>query len=201
MTLVSSAIRNDCMCGLTSNGCLTCYWLATPITTVCVPMSGRQLTPNTSEPTARMNAAIVPTANNSPAKKEETPRIRHAECQMVPVYAHDRLAIKQNFHDVKEVHGAGEQKVRHVWCNVACWNLCLWLHTMVELWSWRRSGTTLKQRDDRPWDAPNRCPSQADRLKTLKNDSRDIFCTTSPPTCCSKNPAPVSGVGQTGQLN
>jgi hypothetical protein len=82
--------------------------------------------------------------------------------------AADRSAIEQNFHDVKEVHAAGEQQVRNVWCNVACWNLCLWLHTMVELWSWRRSGTTLKQRDDRPWDAPTRRPSHADRLKTLK---------------------------------
>ncbi|MFM8723664.1 MAG: transposase [Planctomycetaceae bacterium] len=80
----------------------------------------------------------------------------------------DRSAIEQNFNDVKEVHGAGEQQVRNVWCNVACWNLCLWLHTMVELWSWRRSGTTLKQRDDRPWDDPNRRPSHADRMKTLK---------------------------------
>lgn len=80
----------------------------------------------------------------------------------------DRSAIEQNFHDVKEVHGAGEQQVRNVWSNVACWNLCLWLHTIVELWSWKRSGKTLKQRDDRPWDDPSRRPSHADRLKTLK---------------------------------
>ena len=36
----------------------------------------------------------------------------------------DRSAIEQNFHDVKEVHGAGQQQVRNVWSNVACWNLC-----------------------------------------------------------------------------
>lgn len=82
--------------------------------------------------------------------------------------AADRFPIEQNFHDVKEVHGAGQQQVRNVWCNVACWHLCLWLHTLVELWSWRRSGTTLRQRDDRPWDSPSRRPSHADRLKTLK---------------------------------
>jgi hypothetical protein len=80
----------------------------------------------------------------------------------------DRSAIEQNFHDVKEVHGSGEQQVRNVWCNVACWNLCLWLHTLVEPWSWRRSGTTLKQRGDRPWDEPSRRPSHADRLKTMR---------------------------------
>ena len=75
----------------------------------------------------------------------------------------DRSAIEQNFHDVKEVHGAGQQQVRNMLshstanglaqCNVACWNLCLWLHTLVELWSWRRSGNRLRQRDDRPWEA------------------------------------------------
>ena len=80
----------------------------------------------------------------------------------------DRSAIEQNFHDVKEVHGSGQQQVRNVWCNVACWNLCLWMHTIVELWSWRRSGNTLKQRADRPWDEPSRRPSHADRLKTLR---------------------------------
>ena len=88
----------------------------------------------------------------------------------------DRSAIEQNFHDVKEVHGAGEQQVRNVWCNVACWNVCLWLHTMVELWCWRRSGTTLKQRDDRPWDNPSRRPSHADRVKTVrKHTLRETF--------------------------
>lgn len=88
----------------------------------------------------------------------------------------DRAAIEQNFHDVKEIHGAGEQQVRNVWCNVACWNLCLWMHTIVELWSWRRSGNTLKQRDDRPWDDASRRPSHADRLKTLKKHTlRETF--------------------------
>ena len=82
----------------------------------------------------------------------------------------DRSAIEQNFHDVKEVHGSGQQQVRNVWASVACWNLCLWLHTLVELWSWRRSGATLRQRADRPWDDPSRRPSHADRLKTLRKD-------------------------------
>ncbi|MCA8996042.1 MAG: hypothetical protein KDA80_03635 [Planctomycetaceae bacterium] len=62
----------------------------------------------------------------------------------------DRSAIEQNFHDVKEVHDAGQQQVRNVWCNVACWLLCLWLHTLVELWKWLRSGATLKQRNIDP---------------------------------------------------
>jgi hypothetical protein len=44
----------------------------------------------------------------------------------------DRSAIEQNFHDVKEVHGASEQQVRTGWINVACRNLCLRLHTLGE---------------------------------------------------------------------
>ncbi len=82
--------------------------------------------------------------------------------------AADRSAIEQNFHDVKEVEGAGQQQVRNVFSNVAAFHLCLWTHTLVELWSWRRGGTQLKQRDDRPWDDADRRPSHADRLKTVK---------------------------------
>lgn len=51
----------------------------------------------------------------------------------------DRSAIEQDYHDVREAHGAGQQQVRNVWCNMACWNFCLWLHTIIELWPWRRS--------------------------------------------------------------
>ncbi|MBI1314662.1 hypothetical protein GC176_25495 [bacterium] len=62
----------------------------------------------------------------------------------------DRAAIEQNFHDVKEVEGAGQQQLRNVFPNVAARHVCLWVHTLVELWSWYRSGPRLKQRDDRP---------------------------------------------------
>jgi hypothetical protein len=42
-----------------------------------------------------MNAAIAPPANNLPEKKEETPGVEHAECQMVLVYAHSKLDVFQ----------------------------------------------------------------------------------------------------------
>jgi hypothetical protein len=88
----------------------------------------------------------------------------------------DRAAIEQNFHDVKEVHGAGQQQLRNVFSNVAAWHVCLWMHTLVELWSWRRSGPQLKQRDDRPWDSAARRPSHADRVKTLRRQAiRETF--------------------------
>ncbi len=48
----------------------------------------------------------------------------------------DRATIEQDFHDVKEVWGAGQQQVRNIWCNLAVYHLNLWMHTLVELWSW-----------------------------------------------------------------
>ena len=44
----------------------------------------------------------------------------------------DRSALEQVFHDVKEVHGAGQQQLRHVWANMGAWNLIGWWHTLVD---------------------------------------------------------------------
>jgi hypothetical protein len=54
--------------------------------------------------------------------------------QILEAFA-DRAAIEQDFHDLKEVHGAGQQQVRHYWANVAVYHLNLWLHTLIELWA------------------------------------------------------------------
>lgn len=80
----------------------------------------------------------------------------------------NRGAIEQAFHDVKEVHGAGQQQLRNVWANVAAWNVCLWVYTLVELWAWDRSHADLCDRSARPWDDPQRRPSHADRCTSLR---------------------------------
>lgn len=80
----------------------------------------------------------------------------------------DRTAIEQNFHDVKEVHGAGQQQVRHYWANVAVYHLNLWLHTLIELWAWARPHAELCDRSQSPWDDPERRPSHADRRNALR---------------------------------
>ena len=80
----------------------------------------------------------------------------------------DRAAVEQDYHDVKEVHGAGQQQLRHYWANVAAFHLNLWAHTLVELWAWRRSAGRLCDRQDSPWDDPERRPSHADRCNALK---------------------------------
>lgn len=80
----------------------------------------------------------------------------------------DRATIEQDFHDVKEVWGSGQQQVRNIWNNLAVYNLNLWMHTLVELWAWNKSGTELVDRSDSPWDDPDRRPSHANRRKALR---------------------------------
>lgn len=79
----------------------------------------------------------------------------------------DRATIEQDFHDIKEVWGAGQQQVRNIWTNVAVYHLNLWMHTLVELWAWGRSHSQLCDRSDSPWDDVQRRPSHADRRKAL----------------------------------
>jgi hypothetical protein len=87
--------------------------------------------------------------------------------QILEAFA-DRAAIEQVFHDLKEVHGAGQQQVRHYWANIAVYHLNLWLHTLIELWAWARPHGQLCDRRPSPWDDPERRPSHADRRNALR---------------------------------
>jgi len=80
----------------------------------------------------------------------------------------DRATIEQDFHDVKEVWGSGQQQVRNIWNNLAVYNLNLWMHTLVELWSWNKGRRQLVDRSDSPWDDAERRPSHANRRKALR---------------------------------
>jgi hypothetical protein len=80
----------------------------------------------------------------------------------------DRAALEQVFHDVKEVHGAGQQQLRNYWANVAAFNMNLWLHTLIELWAWHKPQEELSDRTASPWDDPARRPSHADRRNALR---------------------------------
>ncbi len=81
-----------------------------------------------------------------------------------------RWAIEECFHDVKEVWGAGQQQVRNLWSNIACWNLNLWIYTLVELCCWDRPKSELVDRRDRAWDNPDRRPSHADRRRCISRE-------------------------------
>jgi hypothetical protein len=80
----------------------------------------------------------------------------------------DRATIEQEFHDVKEVWGAGQQQVRNIWSNVGVFHMNLWMHTLVELWAWKRGHAELCDRSASPWDDAERRPSHADRRKALR---------------------------------
>lgn len=82
--------------------------------------------------------------------------------------AADRGAIEQTFKDVKEVWGAGQQQVRHLWASVGCFNVCGWLYSAVERWAWDKPEEERTDRSDSPWDVEERRPSHADKRKALK---------------------------------
>jgi hypothetical protein len=82
--------------------------------------------------------------------------------------AADRAAVEQDFHDLKEVHGAGQQQVRYYWANIAVYHLNLWLHTLIELWAWTKTHHQLCDRRASPWDQADRRPSHADRRNALR---------------------------------
>jgi hypothetical protein len=90
--------------------------------------------------------------------------------EIVEAFA-DRAVIEQDFHDVKEVWGAGQQQVRNIWANIAVFNLNLWVHTLVECWAWNKDVASIRDRSDSPWDDPERRPSHADRRKALRRET------------------------------
>ena len=44
----------------------------------------------------------------------------------------------------------------------------LWMHTLVELWSWKRPHAELTDRSLSPWEDAERRPSHADRCKAMR---------------------------------
>jgi len=62
----------------------------------------------------------------------------------------DRSSIEQNFHDLKEIEGVGQQQVRNFWANVGVFHLNLWVHTMIELWAWNKPTSVICDRSSSP---------------------------------------------------
>jgi DDE superfamily endonuclease len=55
--------------------------------------------------------------------------------------AADRFSIEQDFHDLKEVAGLGQQQVRDIWANVGAFHVSAWVHVLIELWAWGCNGS------------------------------------------------------------
>jgi hypothetical protein len=88
--------------------------------------------------------------------------------QEILAMAADRFSIEQDFHDLKQVGGVGQQQLRDVWANVGAFHLCAWVHTLVELWAWGQPREAICDRSASPWDDADRRPSHADRRKALQ---------------------------------
>jgi hypothetical protein len=82
--------------------------------------------------------------------------------------AADRFSIEQDFHDLKEVEGLGQQQVRDIWANVGAFHINAWVHVLIELWAWGQPKEAICDRSESPWDNAERRPSHADRRKTLQ---------------------------------
>jgi hypothetical protein len=93
-----------------------------------------------------------------------------ATAQQILEAVADRGGIEQNFHDLKETEGAGQQQVRNFWANVGAFHLNLWVHTLVELWAWNKPAGVICDRSDAPWDDVGRRPSHADRCGGLRRE-------------------------------
>jgi SRSO17 transposase len=82
----------------------------------------------------------------------------------------DRGSEENLFKDVKEVYGAGQQQVRNINSNEGCFNLNLWMYSLVEAWAWDKPEEDLVDRSDSPWDSEPRRPSHADKRKALQRE-------------------------------
>jgi len=82
----------------------------------------------------------------------------------------DRNAEEQTFKDVKEIWGAGQQQVRNLYSNEGCFNLNLWMYSLVESWAWSQEEKALVNRAASPWDSEPRRPSHQDKRKALQRE-------------------------------
>lgn len=93
---------------------------------------------------------------------------RDARVESIVPAIHDRWSIEANYRDLKQVERVGEVQLRRVWANVGAFHLGMWVHTLTELWAWKRSAGELSDRRESPWDDASRRPSHAERRRALQ---------------------------------
>jgi DDE superfamily endonuclease len=113
----------------------------------------------------RLRVVLVQEAHGWLALFSTDPALTAAE---ILAAAADRFSIEQDFHDLKEVEGVGQQQLRDIWANVGAFHVLAWAHTLTELWAWDRPREAICDRSDAPWDDAARRPSHADRRKALQ---------------------------------
>lgn len=93
-----------------------------------------------------------------------------ASAEEVLEAAAGRTAIEQTFKDVKEVWGAGQQQVRNVYSSEACFNVNLWMYSLVEAWAWNKQEEQVVDRSACPWGKEPRRASHADKRRALQRE-------------------------------
>ena len=63
-----------------------------------------------------------------------------------------------------------QQQVRNVYSNEGCFNLNLWMYSVVEAWAWQKKEEELVDRSASPWDSEPRRPSHRDKRKALQRE-------------------------------
>ena len=66
--------------------------------------------------------------------------------------------------------GAGQQQVRNIHSNEGCFNLNLWMYSLVEAWAWNQRPECVCDRSASPWDREPRRPSHNDKRKALQRE-------------------------------
>jgi hypothetical protein len=88
----------------------------------------------------------------------------------------DRNAIEGAFHDLKEVLGASESQVRYLYANVGCWQVALWMLTLLRWWGSQKCREEIVDRSLSPWDNPDRRASLSDCRRHLRTVlTKDYF--------------------------
>ena len=60
--------------------------------------------------------------------------------------------------------------MRNLYSNEGCFNLNLWMYSLVETWAWDRPEEELVDRSRSPWDSEPRRPSHQDKRKALQRE-------------------------------
>ena len=65
---------------------------------------------------------------------------------------------------------AGQQQVRNIHSNEACFNLNLWMYSLVEAWAWDQAEECVCDRSASPWVSQPRRPSHNGKRKSLQRE-------------------------------
>ena len=64
--------------------------------------------------------------------------------------------------------------MRKLHSNEGCFNLNLWLYSLVETWAWDKPAEDLVDRSACPWDSAPRRPSHQDKRKAVQREALQV---------------------------